>query len=148
MDGGTGGVARRVAAALEVHVRVDEQADVLVAGLHGDGQRRRAVVVAQVQIDVLSAPNRCPVRPEEDEESTDLVSYLLGEQEADDGHVAVLGGAHERRAAVGVLDVDVGAALQQQAHHVDAAVRHGQHQRRLAVLRRFGVDVGQREKPL
>lgn len=62
------------------------------------------------------------------------VAARHGQQLPHDVHVAVLAGAHERRGAVVVTDVDLRAAREQRSHHVAAAVAHRQHQRRLPRL--------------
>lgn len=64
------------------------------------------------------------------------VTARPGQQQLDDLDVAVLAGAHERRRALVVLDVDVGAVSQQGSNHVHPAVTDRQHQPRLAGLRR------------
>jgi hypothetical protein len=64
----------------------------------------------------------------------------------DDLHVAVFRRAHQRRRAVFVADVDVGAGLDQQLDHVQTAVADGQHQGGLAVLSRPNVDVAEAEQ--
>lgn len=64
------------------------------------------------------------------------VTAGLGQQQLDDLDVAVLAGAHQRRRALVVLDVDVGAVSQQGSNHVHPAVTDRQHQPRLAGLRR------------
>lgn len=52
-----------------------------------------------------------------------------------DVHVTVLAGAHERRGAVVIPDVDLRPAGQQRPHHVSSAVADGEHQGGLTGLR-------------
>lgn len=56
------------------------------------------------------------------------IAAWLGQQQLDDLHVPVLAGAHERRGALVVLDVDVSPAGQQALHHVDPPVADRQHE--------------------
>ena len=62
------------------------------------------------------------------------IDVRLLQDELDDLHVAVLGGAHERGGAVLVADVDVGARLHQQLGHAQPAVADGQHERSLEAI--------------
>ena len=101
------------AGAVGALVRVEEDADVRVAGLQGDLEGRAAVHVEGAR-----------------------VAVRVAEEQPHDVGVAVLGGAHQGRAAVLVLQVHRRARVQQQAGHVPAAVRDGEHQGRLSVLRR------------
>ena len=59
---------------------------------------------------------------------------VLCQQQSDDVGVSVLAGAHERRGALVILQVDVGPSVQQSPHHVRPAVTHSQHQSRLTGL--------------
>lgn len=63
------------------------------------------------------------------------VAAGLTQQQLDDLHVAVLAGAHQRRGALVVLDVDVGPVSQQGPNHVHPAVADRQHQPRLTRLK-------------
>jgi len=50
-------------------------------------------------------------------------------------HASVLGGAHQSRTAVLVLDINIRAGVQKHIDHVPITMRHSEHQSGLAVLR-------------
>lgn len=66
------------------------------------------------------------------------------QQQANDVRVTVFAGAHQGRGTLSVLRVYVGAAAQEQLHHGNAPVAHGEHERRLARLEKERERVRER----
>jgi hypothetical protein len=91
---------------------VEENADVRVSGFEGDLKGRAAVDVEGRRVAVRLAEEQ---------------PHYVG--------VSVFRGAHQRRAAVLVLEVHGRPGLQQQSRHVLAPVGHGEHEGSLAVLK-------------
>lgn len=122
----------------KVEVSVQEYGDVVLAGLQGDGQRRAAVLTWTHTRTKVSGTRSGRVGAEERDDAYVIsecgVTARHRQQLAHNVHMTVFTGAHERRGAVVVPDVDLSPAGQEGPYHVPPAVANGEHQRCLPRL--------------